>query len=225
MGEAFGASQAYSAEAGSCPRPRSPGHPCGSRVLRLAVLAVAAAGLAGCAVTLPSLWERTQTTPPAGQSAPATATAQAEPAGPAAARDQAPSGGTGEPLRLQAYQADDPVTTGSIRRPPPQDAGNQPAAAAGTAPIPDADWQAARRVLLEALADPADTPSLPWENGESGMRGTVTALQRANGTAGQTCRNFLGSAIKDGKEVWFDGRACRSAGAWAVLEVRPWRRG
>ncbi|MCZ0736115.1 RT0821/Lpp0805 family surface protein [Phreatobacter sp. AB_2022a] len=191
-------------------------------MLRLAVLAVAAAGLAGCAVTLPSLWERTQTTPPASQAAPAAATAQAEPASPAA-RDQARSGGSGEPLRLQAYQADDAVTTGSIRRPTPQDAASQPAA--GTAPIPDADWQAARRVLLEALADPADTPSLPWENAESGMRGTVTALQRANGTAGQTCRNFLGSAIKDGKEVWFDGRACRSAGAWAVLEVRPWRRG
>lgn len=219
MGEAFGASQAYSAEARSRPRPRSPGHPCESRVLRFAAIAIAVTGLSGCAVTLPSLWERTQTTPPSSQAA--QAPAPAEPAGP---RDQG-TAGAGEPLRLQAYQADDPVTTGSIRRPQPQGQANQPAAATGTAPIPDADWQAAKRVLLEALADAADTPSLPWENGESGMRGTVTALQRANGSAGQTCRNFLGSAIKDGKEVWFDGRACRSGGAWAVLEVRPWRRG
>lgn len=214
MGEAFGASQAYSAEARSRPWPRSPGHPCARRALRLAAIVAALTGLTGCAVTLPSLWERTQTTPPSPQTAQAPAPAPATPAA-----------GAGEPLRLQAFQAEDPVTTGSIRRPPVPDSSSQQAAATGTAPIPDADWQAAKRVLLEALADPADTPSLPWENGESGMRGTVTALQRANGTAGQTCRSFLGSAIKDGREVWFDGRACRSAGAWAVLEVRPWRRG
>jgi surface antigen len=119
--------------------------------------------------------------------------------------------------------ADDTVTTGSVRRP----AGAPAAPAvtpAGSLPIPQADWDAAKAVLMQALADRADTPSLPWSNAQSGMSGTVTALQRAGGSAGQTCRDFLGSAIKDGKEVWFDGRACRTTGPWAVLELRPWRR-
>ncbi|MBN8938059.1 MAG: hypothetical protein J0H01_01150 [Rhizobiales bacterium] len=187
--------------------------------------------LPGCAMTLPSLWERTQTPPPAAAQAPepnqaagAHATAQgAAPIQVSAAQGSATPSTQSQATAAQtaAAQASDPLTTGSIRR------ATEPApasAAAGALPIPEADWQAAKRVLLEALADRADTPSIPWENGQSGMRGTVTALQRATGTSGQTCRDFLGSAIKDGKEVWFDGRACRTTGAWAVLELRPWRR-
>ncbi|MGL4291649.1 MAG: RT0821/Lpp0805 family surface protein [Phreatobacter sp.] len=193
---------------------------CESRRARLAAIAVALLTLPGCAMTLPSLWERTQTPPPAAAQAP-------EPNQAAAAQSagtQAPAAQTASPqttAQTTAAQTADPITTGSIRR------ATEPApasAAAGALPIPEPDWQSAKRVLLEALADRADTPSIPWENSQSGMRGTVTALQRSTGTSGQTCRDFLGSAIKDGKEVWFDGRACRTTGAWAVLELRPWRR-
>ncbi len=122
--------------------------------------------------------------------------------------------------QMRQPASEDPVTTGSVRRPA------EPAATtpAGTLPIPQGDWDAAKAVLMEALADRTDTPSLPWTNAQSGMSGTVTALQRANASGGQTCRDFLGSAIKDGKEVWFDGRACRTTGPWAVVELRPWRR-
>lgn len=217
MGETFGVRQAYSVREGACPSPRMRSLLCESRLARLAAIAVALMALPGCAMTLPSLWERTQTPPPAAAQAPepsqatGTQTAGAPAAAPETAATQAAAAG----------QATDPVTTGSIRR------GTEPApanAAAGALPIPEADWQAAKRVLLEALADRADTPSIPWENSQSGMRGTVTALQRSTGTSGHTCRDFLGSAIKDGKEVWFDGRACRTTGPWAVLELRPWRR-
>lgn len=159
--------------------------------LRLAVLMGAGLSFGGCSMALPSLWERTQTAPPA----PATASAA--------------------PIDL--------TTTGSVRR-PADTPGTQPTATPGALPIPQADWDAAKAVLMTALADNADTPSLPWENPASGMRGTITALQRANGTSGQVCRDFLGSGIKDGKEAWFDGRACRTSGAWAVVELRPWRR-
>lgn len=217
MGETFGVRQAYSVREGACPSPRMRSLLCEGRLARLAAIAVALMTLPGCAVTLPSLWERTQTPPPAAAQAPEPS--QAAGAQTAGAPAAAPE--TGTTHTAQATQATDPVTTGSIRR------STEPApanAAAGALPIPEADWQAAKRVLLEALADRADTPSIPWENGQSGMRGTVTALQRSTGTSGQTCRDFLGSAIKDGKEVWFDGRACRTTGAWAVLELRPWRR-
>ncbi|WP_439572513.1 RT0821/Lpp0805 family surface protein [Phreatobacter sp.] len=128
---------------------------------------------------------------------------------------------TAPPLTAQMAQpAGDPRTTGSVNR----GATATAPAAGGALPIPQADWDAAKAVLMQALADNADTPSLPWTNAASGMGGTVTAMQRANGPSGQTCRDFLGSAIKDGRETWFDGRACRSTGPWAVTELRPWRR-
>lgn len=129
--------------------------------------------------------------------------------------------GTAPPLTAQMAQpAGEPRTTGSVSRAAPAGA----TAAAGALPIPQADWDAAKAVLMQALADAGDTPSLPWTNPASGMGGTVTAMQRGAGPNGQTCRDFLGSAIKDGRETWFDGRACRTTGSWAVTELRPWRR-
>lgn len=130
---------------------------------------------------------------------------------------------TAPPLTAQmAQSAGEPRTTGSVSRAAP--ATPAAPAASGALPIPQADWDAAKVVLMQALADAGDTPSLPWTNPASGMGGTVTAMQRAAGPNGQTCRDFLGSAIKDGRETWFDGRACRSTGPWAVVELRPWRR-
>lgn len=130
--------------------------------------------------------------------------------------------GTAPPLTAQMAQpAGEPRTTGSVSR---AAASAVATTGAGTLPIPQADWDAAKAVLMQALADAGDTPSLPWTNPASGMGGTVTAMRRSAGPNGVTCREFLGSAIKDGRETWFDGRACRSSGPWAVTELRPWRR-
>jgi len=126
--------------------------------------------------------------------------------------------------QMRQGASDDQITTGSVRRSPEAAPAVAPAPQPNGLPIPQADWDAAKAVLMEALADRADTPSLPWANAATGMSGTVTAMQRAAASGGQTCRDFLGSAIKDGKEVWFDGRACRTSGPWAVVELRPWRR-
>jgi surface antigen len=189
MGDTSGVRHVYSESAGARPCPTADSRPCGGRRARLAVILTCCAGLQGCAVALPSLWERTNTTPP----------------------------GTAQ----MAAQAADPVTTGSVRRPA---AAPEAPAATGGLPIPQGDWDAAKAKLMEALADRADTPSLPWDNPQTGMSGTVTAMQRSNGANGQTCRDFLGSAIKEGRETWFDGRACRTVGPWAVVELRPWRR-
>lgn len=188
MGETTGVRRIYSESRGGSPCSSADVRPCGRRRARLAAVLAGILGLQGCAMALPSLWERTNTTPP----------------------------GT-----AQMVQAPDPTTTGSIRR---GSAGAHAAAAQGGLPIPAADWDAAKATLMQVLADGADTPSLPWANPQSGMSGTLTAMQRASGANGQTCRDFLGSAIKDGKEVWFDGRACRTVGPWAVVELRPWRR-
>ncbi len=198
MVDGCGVGHVYSgADAGSpCPAPAEP--PFRSAPCRgpLAALALFAFVITqGCTVALPSLWERSNVAPP----------------------------GTAQ---MRQGASDDQITTGSVRRAPEATPAAAPAPAPqpNGLPIPQADWDAAKAVLMEALADRADTPSLPWANAGTGMSGTVTALQRAAGTGGQTCRDFLGSAIKDGKEVWFDGRACRSNGPWAVVELRPWRR-
>lgn len=196
MGGTSGVRHVYS-ESGSA-RPCLPLHdrPCRNRWTPLAGAALLF--LQGCTVALPSLWERANVAPP----------------------------GTAQ---MRQPADDDTVTTGSVRRPAEANPAPAPSLApslapAGTLPIPQADWDHAKAVLMEALADRADTPSLPWSNVQSGTNGTITALQRASGGAGQTCRDFLGSAIKAGREVWFDGRACRTTGPWAVVELRPWRR-
>lgn len=188
MGDQSGVRHVYSESVRRRPCPEATLRPCDLRKARLAAILACVGGLQGCAMTLPSLWERTNTTPP----------------------------GTAQ----MTAQTGDPMTTGSVRR-----AATAPVPAPqGGLPIPQGDWDAAKAKLMEALADRADTPSLPWDNPQSGMSGTVTAMQRASAAGGQTCRDFLGSAIKDGREVWFDGRACRTVGPWAVVELRPWRR-
>ncbi len=94
-----------------------------------------------------------------------------------------------------------------------------------TVPIPAEDWDFAKKALIEALSSKEDTPSVPWDNAKSGTRGTVTTLLRSGGPSGSVCRNFLGSAIKDKTETWFEGRACRlQSNEWEVQDLRPWKR-
>ncbi len=150
---------------------------------RLAALgAVAFAVLQGCTVALPSLWERANVAPPQ----------------------------TEQP-RQAAAVPDDQVTTGSVRRAP--EAATAPSAVtpAGPLPIPQADWNAAKAVLMEALADRADTPSLPWTNAQSGMSGTVTALQRAGGTSARPAATSSAAP----------SRMARRSGSTAAPAARP----
>ncbi|MEI8145666.1 MAG: RT0821/Lpp0805 family surface protein, partial [Alphaproteobacteria bacterium] len=123
-----------------------------------------------------------------------------------------------------------PVDLSPSAAQPASAASTTPAAAAasmpaGLLPISEADWQVARRSLNEALADRADTPSIAWENEESGARGTVTALQTSIASDGRTCRPFLGSALKQRSENWFEGHACKVGRTnWEIVDIRPWRR-
>lgn len=159
--------------------------------------ALALVGLQGCAMSLPSLWERKEVSPPAAQQAAAPAQANPEPT----------------------------LITGSVRRPVDLAPG-APATREGALAVPmgATDWAIARRALVEALADRADTPSVPWDNPQNGARGTITALQRSHAEAGRVCRGFLGSRIEGRAETWFEGRACGAGIHWDVVEVRPWRR-
>ncbi|WP_428031559.1 RT0821/Lpp0805 family surface protein [Ancylobacter sp.] len=86
------------------------------------------------------------------------------------------------------------------------------------------DWAAARTALAEALHEKEAAPSVPWENYASATRGTVTPLGEKSD--GGKCREFLMSFVRDSREDWLQGEACRSGkNGWKVDQTRLLDRG
>jgi hypothetical protein len=93
------------------------------------------------------------------------------------------------------------------------------------AKVPDGDLAYARAAATEVLKRDEKNASLPWENPNSGARGTVTPIASAYRQDGRTCRNFLASYVKGRAEAWLQGEACKEAqGAWEVRSLKPWTR-
>jgi surface antigen len=66
---------------------------------------------------------------------------------------------------------------------------------------------------------------MPWENPQTGARGTVTPIAEAYDQDGVTCHDFLASYVRNGSESWLQGEACRQGkGRWEVRHMKPWRR-
>jgi surface antigen len=121
-----------------------------------------------------------------------------------------------------AYKLDNPLA----KKDDAEQVGSLRPAVAKAAPEPpaEADLAIARAALSEVLAKGGKHASMPWENPQTGARGTVTPLASAQGQDGATCRDFLASYIKDGNESWLRGEACRAArGKWEVRNLRPWK--
>ena len=57
--------------------------------------------------------------------------------------------------------------------------------------------------------------SQPWENPETGARGSVTPLAQAYSADGRTCRDFLASYVNGSTESWLQGAACQT-GRWPM---------
>ena len=85
---------------------------------------------------------------------------------------------------------------------------------------------ALRAAASELLARNEPNASLPWENPQTGARGTVTPISAAYTQAGVTCRDFLASYVHGDSEDWLQGEACRAApqGRWEVRSLKPWTR-
>jgi surface antigen len=84
---------------------------------------------------------------------------------------------------------------------------------------------ALRAAASELLAHNEPNASLPWENPQTGARGTVTPIASAYTLAGVTCRDFLASYVHGDSENWLQGEACRQAqGRWEVRSLKPWTR-
>ena len=107
------------------------------------------------------------------------------------------------------------VVTGSL--------GKQPA----TPPVPtESDLAFARTAASDVLTKGDKDSSQPWENPETGARGSVTPLAEAYASEGRTCRDFLASYVNGRSENWLQGAACQSSqGRWEIHSLKPWRRG
>ena len=94
-------------------------------------------------------------------------------------------------------------------------------------PVPtDSDLAFARNAASDVLTKGDKDSSQPWQNPQTGARGSVTPLAQAySGDDGRTCRDFLASYVRGGSESWLQGEACRGLkGRWEVRQMRPWRR-
>jgi hypothetical protein len=92
-------------------------------------------------------------------------------------------------------------------------------------PPADADLAYARAAATQALAIDGKTTSVPWENPQTGARGTITPLAAAYTQDGFVCRDFLASYVRQGSESWLQGEGCRiHEGKWEIRAMRPWKK-
>lgn len=95
------------------------------------------------------------------------------------------------------------------------------------APAPtEGDLAFARNAASDVLTKGDKDSSQPWENPETGARGSVTPLAQAYLSEGRTCRDFLASYVNGRSESWLQGAACQSGqGRWEIHTLKPWRQG
>ncbi len=90
---------------------------------------------------------------------------------------------------------------------------------------PEHDLIYARAAASEVLNRGVKNASQPWENPETGARGTVTPVASAYAQDGQICRDFLASYVTSQSEAWLQGEACKpQKGPWEVRTLKPWKR-
>ena len=89
---------------------------------------------------------------------------------------------------------------------------------------PERDLVFARAAVTELLNRGGKDSSVPWENPQTGARGTVTPLAAPHSQDGKVCQDFLASYVSGATESWLRGEACREPkGRWAVRALKPWK--
>ncbi|WP_371135580.1 RT0821/Lpp0805 family surface protein [Bradyrhizobium sp.] len=91
----------------------------------------------------------------------------------------------------------------------------------------ETDLALARTAASDVLTKGTKDSSQPWENPETGARGSVTPLAQAySSDDGRICRDFLASYVNGRSESWLQGAACKAGhGRWEIHTLKPWRRG
>jgi surface antigen len=89
----------------------------------------------------------------------------------------------------------------------------------------ESDLAFARNAASDVLTKGNKDSSQPWQNPETGARGSVTPLAQAYASDdGRTCRDFLASYVNGKTENWLQGSACHGGnGRWEIHNLRPWR--
>jgi hypothetical protein len=105
--------------------------------------------------------------------------------------------------------------------------GSVGAARPASAPAPtEGDLAFARNAASDVLTKGDKDSSQPWENPETGARGSVTPVAQAYTSDGRTCRDFLASYVNGRSESWLQGAACQSSqGRWEIHTLKPWKQG
>jgi surface antigen len=89
----------------------------------------------------------------------------------------------------------------------------------------ESDLAFARNAASDVLTKGDKDASQPWENPETGARGSVTPLVGAHASDGHTCRDFLASYVNGSSESWLQGSACQTDhGQWEIHTLKPWTR-
>ena len=116
-------------------------------------------------------------------------------------------------------------TDGAFARMNDNDVTGSIAPAGGPAPT-DSDLAFARNAASDVLTKGDKDSSQPWENPETGARGSVTPLAQAYPSEGRICRDFLASYVNGRNESWLQGAGCQiDHGRWEIHTLKPWRRG
>lgn len=133
------------------------------------------------------------------------------------------AGGCSVPIgSLTGKEEEKTDRTGSIAATPAAVTTTGQAVAEGPA---ETDLAIARATVSEVLGRGGKDTSAPWENPQTGARGTVTPVASAYTQHGFTCRDFLASYVRAGSEAWLQGEACRMhQGRWEVRSLKPWKR-
>jgi surface antigen len=85
------------------------------------------------------------------------------------------------------------------------------------------DWRRAVVALSQALDPKGAGESVAWDNPKSGLNGSFTPVGEAYRRDDRLCRAFLGEIGADEK---VRGTGCLDKrGEWAVLDVKPLKRG
>jgi hypothetical protein len=119
------------------------------------------------------------------------------------------------------------MSHGAFARMGDQGATGSIGSARANGPVPTAsDLAFARNAASDVLTKGDKDSSQPWENPETGARGSVTPLAQAYTSEGRTCRDFLASYVNGHSESWLQGAACQSGrGRWEIHTLKPWKQG
>jgi surface antigen len=117
-------------------------------------------------------------------------------------------------------------TDGAFARMSDKDVTGALTASSGPGPT-EGDLAFARNAASDVLTKGDRDSSQPWENPETGARGSVTPLAEAYASEdGRTCRDFLASYVNGRAESWLQGAACKGGqGRWEIHTLKPWKRG